>query len=396
MKSNKQIKGFQPKYLASVVMMMAVAGGSSMVQAGPTIPMGDEGSLTINYELQMWSQYRDARSASNSTQGYDTFLRRNRVTFMGQYNDYVGFYTQLEAGGDSRYGNDERSVYYRDAYVTFDWSDSVRFIAGRFKNTFSRENLEACLEPLTLDRGVVSYTPFGGTRDTGIAMWGNLADAKLQYRVMLSDGREGDDVPRDTPRMTARVHYSAFDPEFSYGYRGTYLGTQRVLTFGAAYDYQNSAVFSDLQNRQDAKNYSAYTVDMFYEEPTAAGTFTLSSAYMNYSVDDALKGNPQQIDNTVGANAEMEAYYVKTGWLFGQRIGVGRLQVFARHEASAYDRNDPYFDQEINAVGANYYLDGQQLKLTFEYADVSFNEQHPDNNLLRDYNQATLGFQMLF
>ncbi|MFO1298460.1 MAG: hypothetical protein U1F25_19665 [Rubrivivax sp.] len=42
----------------------------------------------------------------------------------------------------------------------------MRFIAGRFKNTFSRENLEACLEPLTMDRAeVLSYTPFAGTRE---------------------------------------------------------------------------------------------------------------------------------------------------------------------------------------------------------------------------------------
>lgn len=396
MKSKKQIKGFQPKYLASVVMMMAVAGGSSMVQAGPTIPMGDEGSLTINYELQIWSQFRDYRSEANNADSFDTFLRRNRVTFMGQYNDYVGFYAQLEAGNDSRYGNDERAVYYRDAYVTLDYSDSMRFIAGRFKNTFSRENLEACLEPLTLDRGMAAYTPFAGTRDTGIAIWGNLADAKLQYRVMLADGREGDNVPKDTPRMTARVHYSMLDPEFSYGYRGTYLGTQRVLTIGAAYDHQADVVYANLPGRQDSSDYSAYTVDLFYEEPTSMGTFTFSSAFTNYSVDGALNGDELLIDNTLSPAAEMENYYVKAGWLLPNRVGMGRLQIFAKHDTSDYDRNDKYFDQTINAFGANYYLDGQQLKLTMEISDIAFEEQHPDINSLQDHKQATLGFQMLF
>ncbi len=68
----------------------------------------------------------------------------------------------------------------RDAYVTLDYTDGLRFIVGRFKNTFTRENLEACLEPLTLDRSeTLAYSPFGGTRDTGVALWGNLADAKF-------------------------------------------------------------------------------------------------------------------------------------------------------------------------------------------------------------------------
>ena len=29
---------------------------------------------------------------------------------------------------------------------------AVRFIVGRLKNTFTRENLEACFDPLTMDR----------------------------------------------------------------------------------------------------------------------------------------------------------------------------------------------------------------------------------------------------
>ena len=40
-----------------------------------------------------------------------------------------------------------------------------------FKNAFTRENLEACFDPLTMDRAeVISYTPWGGSRDTGAAV----------------------------------------------------------------------------------------------------------------------------------------------------------------------------------------------------------------------------------
>ena len=90
------------------------------------------------------------------------------------------------------------------------------------------------------------------------------------------------------------------------------------------------------------------------------------------------------------------AYYVKGGWLFGEKVGMGRLQLFARHEASDYDRNDDLRDNQVNAVGANYYLDGQQLKLTFEFADVTYDEEDPLSNTYSDHKQATLGFQMLF
>lgn len=268
---------------------------------------------------------------------------------MGQYNDQIGFYAQLEAGNDSKYGNDERSVYYRDAYVTLDFSDEMRFIAGRFKNTFSRENLEACLEPLTLDRSLISYTPFAGSRDTGVAMWGNLADAKFQYRVMIADGREGDDLPKDTPRFTARAHYSMFDPEFDYGYLGTYLGTRRVLTIGAAYDYQADVAYANSTLRRDAKDYKGVTVDVFYEQPTASGTYTLSAAYFDYDTGDAINADP---DANLPTTTQLEANYVKAGYLFPGKIGMGRLQLFARHDTAKYNVTGSFLDNKTTAVGA--------------------------------------------
>ena len=160
-----------------------------------------------------------------------------------------------------------------------DYMDEVRFILGRYKNTFSRENLEACLEPLTLDRGEsLPYTPYGASRDTGVTMWGNLADAMFQYRLSVTDGREGNEVVKDSPRLTGRVHVSLFDPEYSYGYRGTYLGTQKVLTIGAAYDAQDNIAYNNYTVLSGPKSYSATTYDIFYEQPFSFGTITASAA----------------------------------------------------------------------------------------------------------------------
>lgn len=362
--------------------------------AGPTITFGEQGFLTIGYALQTWTQFRDFRSATNDADGWDTFLRRNRLTFSGQFNDTIGYYAQLEANGDSRGGMDDRSVFYRDAYITFDKSDAVRFIVGRFKNTFSRENLEACLEPLTLDRAeVISYTPFGGTRDTGAVMWGNLADASFQYRIMLSDGRESNNVAKDSPRITARAHWTLWDPEYDYGYRGTYLGTQKVLTFGIGYDYQADAAYADFTNRTDSQDYKAWTMDAFMEYPTAGGTWTASAAVFDYSTGNAINQDP---DSELPQNSELEAYYLKAGYLFSGNVGPGRLQLFVRHENSDYASTSGYFDNTWNSIGANYYIHGQQLKVTFEFADISFDRQHPSNPALQDYNQATLGLQFIF
>lgn len=364
-----------------------------LVQAGPTIQYGEEGYVTFSYALQMWMQQKDYSSANHSGSSFDTFLRRNRLTFMGQYNDQIGFYAQLEAGNDSKYGNDERGVYYRDAYVTLDFSDEMRFIAGRFKNTFSRENLEACLEPLTLDRSIISYTPFAGSRDTGVAMWGNLADAKFQYRVMIADGREGDNLPKDTPRYTVRAHYSAFDPEFDYGYLGTYLGTRKVLTIGAAYDYQADVAYANSTLRRDAKDYKGITVDVFYEQPTASGTYTLSAAYFDYDTGNAINVDP---DANLPTTTQLEANYVKAGYLFPGKIGMGRLQLFARHDTAKYNVTSSFLDNKTTAVGANYYIDGQKVKVTLEHAMVKFDTEHATDHTRQNNSQTTLGLQVIF
>ena len=367
------------------------------VQAGPTIEFGDQGSLTITYALQGWLQQKSFSSETDSGSSTDAFLRRNRLTFSGQYNDYISFYAQFEAGNDSKLGQDNKSVYYRDAYVTLDYRDDLRFIVGRFKNTFSRENLEACLEPLTMDRAeVLAYTPFAGSRDTGLAVWGNLMDAKLQYRVMIADGREDEEVAKDNPRLTARVHYSFWEPEYDYGYLGTYLGTRKVLTVGAAYDTQADVAYANYPSRSGLVDYEAWTVDAFMEYPAASGVYTLSGAVFNYDTGNAFNQSP---DPALPVNSNLEGYYIKAGYMLPNKIGSGRLQFFGRHEKSDYGvetGNTEYYDHTWNGLGAHYYLDGQKLKLSLEYAWITFDNEHPTNPALQDYNQATLGLQLIF
>ncbi|MBK9134054.1 MAG: porin [Betaproteobacteria bacterium] len=365
--------------------------------AGPTIDFGTGQSLNITYAVQGWWENRRQDFAGQSNNTSDMFLRRNRLAFTGQYNDVVSFYAQLEAGGDGRAGQTDRPIFWRDAYVSIDWSDEVRFIVGRVKNTFTRENLEACLEPLTLDRAeVLSYTPFGGTRDTGVVVWGNLMNAMLQYRLMVADGREVAEMPRHKPRITARAHVSLWDPEFNYGYQGTYLGTQKVLTIGAAYDRQPEVAFANYLSRADAKDYKAWTVDAFMELPTAAGVFTASAAVMKYDTGGAFGQSP---DPQLGANSDLKGHYLKAGVLLPGKVGPGRLQFFGRHEKLDYavrTGNAEYYDNRWNSLGANYYIDGQRLKVSVELADIKHDTPHPALPALSDYRQATLGLQLIF
>jgi len=372
-----------------------MAALTAPADAGPTIKYGDQSYLTIDYALQVWGQNRGYTSPTDSGSVSEFFLRRNRLTFSGQYSDQIGFYVQVDAPGDSKGGVDDKSIFYRDAYITIDYSDPVRLLVGRFKNTFTRENLEACFEPLTMDRAeVMSYTPFGASRDTGVALWGNLVDAHGQYRLMFANGRKGDNVVESSPRITARVHWTFFDPEYDYGYRGTYLGTKRVLTIGAAYDYQANVAYSNFALKTDAQDYKAWTADLFYEQPTSTGTYTISAAKMKYDTGDAINGIVP--DPTLPITSQLEGYYVKGGYMLPNKVGPGRLQFFARYEDSQYHLASGLRDNNWASLGANYYLDGQNLKVSFEYASIKFDKQSPTDPSLQDYNQAIVGLQLIF
>ena len=95
MKNNRQF--YRRSLLSALALALTGIGTHQGAVAGPSFQVGDEGYMEINYAVQIWSQYREFTSATNDGDVYDTFLRRNRITLLGQYNDYVGFYAQLEA-----------------------------------------------------------------------------------------------------------------------------------------------------------------------------------------------------------------------------------------------------------------------------------------------------------
>ncbi len=376
---------------------LVLAGFAGPAISGVTLHSGNS-YLTIDYDLQAWYQSRGYTSSTTPGGLNNFFLRRNRIVLSGQYNNYVGFFVDTDAPVDGQQGFNDRSMTYADAYVTIDTNDAYQFIVGKFKIPFTRENLEDCFGALTMDRSLLlAYTPFAASRDTGVAMWGNFHNAMFQYRVMVSNGRQSNgqgNTPKSEPMVTGRITASLLDPEYGYGYESTYLGTMKVLTIGASYEYQQDVVWDNYAAQTDPKNYEAWTTDIFYEYPFHSGTYTASAAYMHYSTGNAI--NSASPDPNLPLTTQLQGYYVKAGYMFPRKIGIGRLQFFLRHEKSQYNLLTGYGDQQWNSGGFNYYISGQQLKVTGEYAHVTFNTQDPLNAAMQNYNMETLGLQLLF
>jgi hypothetical protein len=399
-------------YPAGVLLWLAVVTFSlaaTAASAGPLMTFGpdNEAVLQIDYKAQVQMIYRDIGSGPDGTDSTTLFnIRRNRLAFMGELNDKIGIYVQTEFAEDQevsalyvRTDAAPSEFVFLDAIMRFTINDSFRINVGKFKYNLSRENLEACEAATSLDRSLFIRAPFVRTRDQGVAVWGNLLDGLFQYRVDAMNGRMGTTedapAPESSFRYSARAHVSLLDPETAYGYKGTYLGEKKVLTVGGAVQTEADVAYADTVAKTGAKDYNAWTADIFFEYPfPSLGTITVSAAYEDIDMDGAYQGsNPDP--GTLGTEGEKNGSYVKVAYL----LPGTPLQVFGRYEVWNFASLNNVLDQKLtwSALGLNYYINKQNLKLTLEYAQTDYDKEGTFNGILsKDFTTVVTQLQLGF
>lgn len=377
--------------------------------AGPQMNFGpnNEGMLQIDYKGQFQMIMRDTGSGPDNDGNTSQFnFRRNRLAFMGQYGESLSIYVQTDFTEDQNVSavsvNDPAggsNFQVLDAVVRYKINEAFRINAGKFKYNLSRENLEDCYGPLTLDRSLFIRAPMVTTRDQGIAAWGNILDGMFQYRVDAMNGRMpatgGAPEPESSFRYSARAHVSLLDPEKEYGYKGTYLGKKKVLTVGGAVQREANVAYADTVTPNMPVNYAASTIDLFFDYPLGGGSaITLSGAYEKIDLKGAYWGaNPDP--DTIGLNGEKNGAYAKIGYL----LPGGSVQLFGRYEKWSFANLQSVIDQEVlwTAGGLNYYVNGQNLKFTIEYSKTDFDKEGVYNGeTTKDFSTTIAQLQVIF
>lgn len=388
----------------ALVFVFLLGVGAETAQAGVKI-RGKRGlSLRISYFSQFYGVWRDTGSGPDGTDSTtDFYFKRDRFNFTGQLTRNAGFVIQIEHKGP-RMINDltvadtpTTRLDMLDAFLKFRFSRNLRLRVGLTKDPLTRENNEGCFDPLSLDRSLFIYNPFAASRDVGLVAWGNFIKNRLQYRIGIMEGREDINTPRSRLRYTGRLHISLLQPEASIVYFGTYLGRKKVLTIGGGMQYEPDVIYGNLGAKTDAKNNTTWTVDGFFEYPTPVGAFTLSAAYLNVSFDNAYKGwDPDP--KATGMYGERNGYYVKAGYLLPMKIWIGKVQFFGRYENWKYAKLNEQDNQDLTwiAPGINYYIRGQKLRLSAEYAMTDFKKEGTVRNVTtRDFNTLRVMLQLL-
>ncbi len=378
---------------------------------------------SINFEIkgQVFSETTDfGTGVDRQGSRTDIHFQRLRLVATAKLNDVWGFKFQTCGNcGTSRQGAlgyavtaqdtdwNDRDIRIIDGYAIADFSEQFRLKVGLTKIPLTRGNLDDCFGPLSQDRSFFVYSAYGSSpakfsRDFGAVAWGGFNNDKLRYFVGGFQGREGlvksthpfsgatvtsTIEPSSAFEYVGRVHYAFLDAEPGGGYAGSYLGALKVFTLGVGAAREANAVYKNVTSAgalvdTQTANYTAYAADMMFEYPTEkAGMVTATAQYLKTDFEDAHLTNFNGGDrlNVVGGiNGQKKGYYVKGAYMLPTVIGKeGRLQPYFLHEDWDFAFLLGIVDQSIKQTGGgiNYYIHGQNVRLTAEYLDTTFGKE---------------------
>jgi hypothetical protein len=418
--------------------------------AGPTIEFGDDGGyLQIDLKGQLYVENTDFGAGRNAqTARTDIHFQRMRITATGMLDSTYGFKWQTcgnigttkSAVGYSLAAQDvdwnDRDVRIIDAYGIANFRPEFNLKVGLTKIPLTRANLDDCFAPLTLDRSMFVYSPYGTSpakfsRDVGLVAWGHFAAQRVAYFAAAFQGREASsstpipvsansklvgvtaissNAPMTNPEYVARVHVSLLDPETGSGYEGTRFGDQRTLTIGGGVAYQAAAAFKNVVNTfyyadgstsltppnpatqtpalmkvvatptdDQTVAYSAYAADVQLEYPIEhVGVFTVNAQYLNVDFEDAYRTNLSSGDRLAviaGMNGQKDGYFVKGACILPVQLGgEGKLQPYGLYESWDFAHLLGYNNQKVTQSGGglNYYVRRQSVRVTGEYLWTAF------------------------
>jgi hypothetical protein len=295
---------------------------------------------------------------------YGWELARTKLTFRGHvFSPDIQYLirTNVERSGGS--------LDLQDAWVRYHLDDQLSVRFGQFKVPFNREELVRPGYQQAVERSLVNEGLNIG-RSQGIEL--TWTSRSSRFAVMLSDGGEdnfgGFNIIGTRP---ANTPWSAADVDWAVAARWEQLvagswdqfvqftsppGDPFGLMWGIAGHVQKGKHTGAPSFARDEDNWFGLTADVSAE----FGGANLFGALVYQYFDDAQFG----IFNVWG-------FVIQGGTYFTEK-----LEGFARFEYGDVDSDFSFTDLYVLTIGANYYIDGQDLKLS---ADIGFGFDEVDS-----------------
>jgi len=351
--------------------MKAALTASVLATCIGTVPAEatDAPSLNVAFRLQGWYVSEQGGAADGGT-AHDFLLRRGYVAITGEVTSTVSAFAHVSGDRIGQAGLDNPSLglgtglALRDAWIAWQPRTVFRLQAGRMYVPFTRAfGTESTFALLAVDlptaqgggQGALFYPSKVG-RDDGVVVWGVPWQGRLQYRLGVMEGVEGQANPGDSLRFAGRLSLNLLEAETAWFNRGTYLGEKRVLALGLGFDHQAGLVLEGTGHR----TYRAWTVDAFFDHPIGRGALTIEASYTD------AEGLPQGLAFVgLAAGADAHTAYVQAGYLLPWPLGSGRIQLYGRTEHILVEDRD---DTSLPSAGLNYFVRSHDLKVSADWS----------------------------
>lgn len=387
--------------------------GSTEYTGGMKVKLNDDGSKY--FRLITWHQaWLTARQDANDDYVVTPSLRRSRFLMYAQLNKRFLILTHfglnsLNAGNMHPVGkNTSAQMFMHDAWVEYTIIPKKLNIGGglHYWNGISRLTNQSTLNMLTLDAPRFNWATIGTSdqfaRHMGIYAKGKLG--KLDYRLAWNQptvnsldvlngvplsanysSYQGQALLRENKGRSAIQGYAMYQFNDQEGNLlpyavGSYLGSKKVFNIGVGFfNHADGAVSLDPDSTVTdlvSHDVNLLGVDIFYDAPvgekgaalTAYGAFYSYDFGPNYS----LGGNSNLI-------ATGNIIYGQVGYVLPDFSEKGRLQPYASFSTRDLEAfSDP---ATTLGIGANWYLEGHNAKITLEYSNSSQGENSSTNTI---------------
>lgn len=403
----------QPITLAAAALMLATTAGAQM-NKDRRILLNDDGSQYLKFTMasQLW--VRNTRLNPGSTiNGYakdrysDIGIRRMRIQMFGQIADRVFIYTQIGENNFNFLSDRKQGFFVHDAVGEYEavrkklslgagltgWSGLARFASPSIGTLLGVDAplFEQSTNDVT-DQFLRKLSVYAkgklGKVDYRLTMAHPMAIQKASSYSNVLTANSTISARPSKMQANGYFQYQVFDAEANtVPYTtGTYLGSKKVLNFGAGFVYQPGAMWHMGKTPTDtvATAMKQFAADVFYDAPINKAKGTAVSAYaafvhFDFGPNYLRNQSPMNMANgslqpklANGAGNGFPAYgtgnvvYTQVGYkLKDNLVGKTTFMPYASLQHARYER----LQKDMNYVdaGVNWLLKGHTSKLTLAY-----------------------------
>lgn len=297
----------------------------TVVKAG-----GKEQRLSVGGYVQTHAEFGAAPDSRYTGINNRVQIRRARVTIKGAFAEGFEFALQPDFGNNSIAGNTGYRGGFADAYLAWTKYEAANLQIGQFKSAFGHEQLLADTKIQMVERSLPNDL-LTVSRQIGVALLGSVANKRISYNFGAYNGNGVNNGNNDADQFmfAGRVAATAWS-------RGA-----NKLSFGTNGYWSN-----------DTGTFTGRRTGTGIDGQLTLGAVELSTEYLHVLQN-----------RIVGADTTADGWSVLGGYFLVPKIwqALVRYETYNANVRVANNRSSTWI------VGANYFIKGDDLKLSLNY-----------------------------